>query len=114
VVYMTSTENLRYNAAHREERRASSRAYYAAHREEIRAYGRKYMAYYYDWLYYQLGNRCAWCDRTSQEVELEADHEIGKIRLGSRSYPISETLRDLDNGDLRLLCVQCHKVRHSI
>jgi hypothetical protein len=82
---------------------------------------RRWVEYQKDWLHTMLGNRCAWCDRTNQEVKLEVDHIIPAFRFGEsrpgakQSYGGNKCLIDYLHGEpLRLLCEDCHKVRHII
>jgi hypothetical protein len=90
--------------------------------EEHREYLNWYFGYLRDWLFLELGNKCAWCDRTSQEIELEIDHVIGVLRFvktkGQKYYqgnPINLLVKDYESGEeLRLLCLQCHHVRHAM
>lgn len=67
-----------------------------------------------DWIHLQLGNKCSWCGRTNQEIKLEIDHVLPKLRhriMPSSAYIMKEFL---EGENLRLLCIQCHSMRHSL
>ena len=99
--------------------------------EYMREYNRIYRTwidrFQPSWLQLQLGNKCLWCDRTSQEIDLQVDHVLPQLMLSHREN--GKTNRDLrvrhKKGDdliyeflhgeeLRLLCTDCHKIRHTI
>jgi len=70
-----------------------------------------------DWLHLQLGNKCTWCGRTSAEIELEIDHvlPVFAFRIMNRTHSANLAMNDyLAGEELRLLCIQCHKARHSL
>lgn len=107
-----------YFEATRDHRLDYLKAYYRGHKEKWkpddkhRSYCHWYRNYLLDWVFLELGNKCDWCGRGSQEIELQVDHRIGAIRLGRG---VGNTARDYIRGEpMRLLCIQCHEVRHAL
>ena len=82
--------------------------------ESKNTYHKWYYNHWVDYIYLVLGNCCAWCDRTAQQIKLEVDHVIPVLRFGANNTP-DKLIRDFLAGEeLRLLCVQCHLVRHAL
>ena len=67
--------------------------------------------YFLDWLQLQLGNKCKWCDRTSQQIRLEFNH-VNAI-LGMREH--ESPMKEYEKGEeLELLCWQSHDIWHAL
>lgn len=77
-----------------------------------------YRNYLRDYIVLQLGNECNWCGRKSYEIPIEIDHILPKLRFftGHITQSLAELQREFltNPQDLRLLCKQCHKIRHAI
>ena len=74
-----------------------------------------------DWLHLQLGNKCAWCERTAQQIRLEVDHLIPSLDFRNpenhqqTKHGVMYLIKEFVAGvELRLLCLQCHKARHCL
>jgi len=105
-----------------EKKRLAQKEYYNSHKERWSPSERRqnYMkwvrGYTYDWLYLQLGNKCVWCGRTPHQCKLEVDHVLPVIRNEFRfgSGPLFLMKEFLNGEELRLLCEQCHAIRHAL
>jgi hypothetical protein len=111
----------RYIKKHHSQKLQYQKDYRIKNHTKIREYFNNWLVpYSYDWLHLQLGNKCLWCDRSNQEISLDVDHVIPKLRGIKRksSYRPNNVwmlIKDFESGDeLRLLCIQCHRVRHAI
>lgn len=114
--------NLNYYANY-SKRRIKQKQYYLAHRdkwapsEHRRSYIKWLRDYSYDWLFLQLGNKCDWCGRHSGDIQLEIDHIVPVIRLKGHIFgggPLFMIKEYLSGEELRLLCIQCHSIRHAL
>jgi endogenous inhibitor of DNA gyrase (YacG/DUF329 family) len=78
-----------------------------SHKEELQYRRREYGLLLYDWMIYQLGNRCDWC---GSQYRMELDHIKPQ---GNHRSGVSERLKDFYYGKLRVLCHDCHGARHQ-
>ncbi len=83
---------------HKEHRRAHP---------ELRERARRNNLLVYDWMVYMLGNECDWCG-SQRRMELDHIKPQGNYHSG-----VNQRLKDFYARKIRILCHDCHVLRHK-
>ena len=68
--------------------------------------GKDKNAFLQDYIILILGNCCNWC-KSKKRLEIDHVEPLGKERIHQVQ------LKELDSGNIRILCHNCHVIRHK-